>query len=202
MATAKQAGGRPRESRVDASIAAAVGAVIAERGYSGLTVDLVAQHAGIGKAAIYRRYSTKQEMIFAILLHTLQEAPPDDSGTLAGDLAALTEQIAAQVVQAGGDTLSGLLADVRADPVLRAQFAQTFLTVERGIIATVLERAVTRGELPAKPDTVVVQTLLLGPLYTWMAVLDEDPASMGMLTQIVASMTTSALNAGIVPAAP
>ncbi|MEV6277856.1 TetR/AcrR family transcriptional regulator [Nocardia sp. NPDC051832] len=200
MAAAKQQGGRPREARVDTSVAAAVREVIGERGYGGLTVDAVARTAGVSKAAIYRRYSTKQEMTFATLLHDLQEEPPADTGSLAGDLTALTEQIATQVVGPGGDTLSGLLADIRADPELRARFAQTFLMVERGVIATVLDRAVARGELAARPDPAIVQALLLGPLFAWLVVLDEDPAHATELSRLIASMAASALSTGLLPA--
>ncbi|MEV0335598.1 TetR/AcrR family transcriptional regulator [Nocardia sp. NPDC050717] len=173
--------------------------VIMERGYGGLTVDAVALRAGVSKAAIYRRFSTKQEMIFAVLLHDLQEEPPADSGTLRGDLIALAEQIAAQVVGPGGDTLSGLLADIRADPVLRTRFAEAFLVVERTIISTVLDRAIARGELTDRPDVAIVQALLLGPVYAWVVVLDEDTTRATELTHLVATMVASALIAGQVP---
>ncbi|NEW40722.1 TetR/AcrR family transcriptional regulator [Nocardia cyriacigeorgica] len=193
MATAKRASGRPREQRVDTSIAAAVGALIDEGGYAGLTVDAVAARAGVSTAAIYRRYATKQEMTFAVLLHDLREESPADTGTLQGDLCALTERIAAQVAGSGAGTLTGLLADIRADPELRARFEATFLTVERAIIATLLDRAVARGELARRPDVALVQALLLGPLYAWLIVLDEDPARAPEIARLVAAMAADAL---------
>ncbi|UGT41590.1 TetR/AcrR family transcriptional regulator [Nocardia yamanashiensis] len=192
MTKAKQAGGRPRQSRVDTSIATAVRVLIAERGYASLTVDAVALQAGVSKAAIYRRYATKQEMIFSVLLHDLREQPPADTGTLRGDLGALTEQIAAQVT-ASAATLTGLLADIRADPALTARFAGAFLPVERAIIATVLDRAVARGELSHRPEPALVQALLLGPLYAWLVVLDENPVHTRELADLVAAMTATAL---------
>lgn len=185
---------------MDVSIAAAVREVIAAHGYGGLTVDAVALSAGVSKATIYRRYSSKQEMTFAVLLHDLEEVPPADTGSLHGDLTALARQIAAQVSGPGGDTLSSLLADIRADPNLRARFEQTFIAVERGIITTVLDRALARGELAARPDPVLVQALLLGPLYTWLVVLDEDPTHTTDLADLVATMATTALAAGALPA--
>ncbi|MFE3446838.1 TetR/AcrR family transcriptional regulator [Nocardia sp. NPDC059180] len=199
MATAKRASGRPREQRVDTSIAEAVHALIDERGYAGLTVDAVAAHAGVSTAAIYRRYATKQEMTFAVLLHDMREESPADTGTLRGDLRALTEQIAAQVRGSGAGTLPGLLADIRADPELRARFEATFLTVERGIITTLLDRAITRGELTRRPDVGLVQALLLGPLYAWLIVLDEDPAYAPELADLVAATATVALTANLLP---
>ncbi|MGW6421289.1 TetR/AcrR family transcriptional regulator [Nocardia sp. NPDC055053] len=201
MATSKQAGGRPREQRVDTSIAAAVRAVIEANGYAGLTVDAVAATAGVGKAAIYRRYATKQEMTFAVLLHDQREESPADTGTLLGDLSALTERIAGQVRGPGSGTLTGLLADIRADPGLRTRFAETFLAVERGIITTLLDRAITRGELTHRPDAALVQALLLGPLYAWLVVLDEDPTRATELAHLVATVATNALTANLLPTA-
>lgn len=199
MTKAKQAGGRPRQTRVDTSIAAAVRVLIEERGYASLTVDAVALHAGVSKAAIYRRYATKQEMIFAVLLHDLREQPPADTGSLHGDLRALTEQIAAQVA-ASATTLTGLLADIRADPGLTARFAETFLPVERTIIATVLDRAIARGELSHRPDPALIQALLLGPLYAWLVVLDENPVHARQLAGLVADLTATALVTDRLPA--
>ncbi|MFE6920946.1 TetR/AcrR family transcriptional regulator [Nocardia sp. NPDC057663] len=199
MATSKHAGGRPREQRVDTAIAAAVRAVIGESGYAGLTVDAVAATAGVGKASIYRRYATKQEMTFAVLLHDLREESPADTGTLHGDLSALTEQIAEQLRGPGAGTLTGLLADIRADPELRTRFAETFLAVERGIITTLLDRAITRGELTHRPDAALVQALLLGPLFAWLIVLDEDSARATELAHLVATVATNALTANLLP---
>ncbi|MFC9898053.1 TetR/AcrR family transcriptional regulator [Nocardia sp. NPDC127579] len=202
MTKARNAGGRPRELRVDTSIAQAVVAVLADHGYAGLTMDAVATRAGVSRAAIYRRYANKQEMAFTVLLHDLDESAPADSGSLRGDLCALTEEIAAQVSASGPDTLHGLLADIRADPALNERFATTYLSVERGIIATLLDRAVERGELARRPDPGVVQALLLGPLYAWLIVLDDDPERAPALAQLVAGMVTEALTAGLLPVQP
>ncbi|MEU4599796.1 TetR/AcrR family transcriptional regulator [Nocardia sp. NPDC023988] len=199
MAKTKQAGGRPREQRVDTSIASAVREVIGESGYGGLTVDAVAARAGVSKAAIYRRFSSKQEMTFAVLLHDLGEESPADTGSLRGDLVALSEQIAAQVVGSGADTLSGLLADVRADPDLRTRFASTFLAVERAIITTVVDRAIERGEVTHRPDPAVLQALILGPLYAWLIVLDEDSARVPPLIELIATMIADALTKDLLP---
>ncbi|MFD5177903.1 TetR/AcrR family transcriptional regulator [Nocardia sp. NPDC058379] len=184
---------------MDASIAAAVRAVLDERGYAGSTVDAVATRAGVSKATIYRRYATKQEMTFAVLLHDLRAAAPADTGSLSADLRALTTQIATQVRDAGAGNLTGLLADIRADPRLRIRFATTFLPVERRIITTVLDRAIARGELTRAPDPAVVQALLLGPLYSWLIMLDENPTRATELTGLVATVVTEALTTNLLP---
>ncbi|GAA5077938.1 TetR/AcrR family transcriptional regulator [Nocardia iowensis] len=201
MSTVKQAGGRPRESRVDHALAEAVRALLSEHGYASLTVDAVAARAGVSKAAIYRRYATKEEMTFAVLVHDLREEPPADTGSLRGDLTALAARIGDQIGRSAADVMTGLLADVRADAALGARFAATYLAVERSVIATLLDRAVTRGELPERPDSPVVHALLLGPLFTWPIVLGEDPDRIPKLAPVVARIVADALIAGALPPA-
>ncbi|SEE90315.1 TetR/AcrR family transcriptional regulator [Jiangella alba] len=188
--------GRPRERRVDHAIADAVRTLLAERGYPSLTVDAVAARAGVGKAAIYRRYATKQEMTFSVLLHDAREPAPADTGSLKGDLLALTSQIADQLAESSAGVMAGLLADVYADPALSERFERTFLAVERSIVATLIDRAVVRGELSHRPDTAVVHVLLLGPMFAWLIMLDEDPARAPELAVIVAGLIHETLVSG------
>lgn len=184
---------------MDHALTAAVRALLAEHGYASLTVDAVAARAGVSKAAMYRRYASKQEMTFAVLLHDLGEEPPADTGSLRGDITALAARIGDQLGRSSADVMVGLLADVHADQALGDRFATTYLEVERSIVTTLLDRAVTRGELPHRPDPAAVHVLLLGPLFAWLIMLDEDPARTPHLANTIAQIVTDALTAGTVP---
>lgn len=196
MTSAKQPVGRPRDRQIDGAIAAATRELLVERGYAKLTVDAVAARAGIGKAAIYRRFATKQEMIFAATVHDMAEPPPPDSGTLRGDLAAVCRTIAAQLTAAPPDVLHGLLADLHADSRLGARFNGTFIQRERAVIEQVLDRAVARGELEEAPDPAVVHALLLGPIFYWLLILTGDRGKADDLGGTVADAVANALAAG------
>lgn len=195
MPEAKQPVGRPRDSQIDHAIAAATRAILAERGYAKLTVDAVAARAGIGKAAIYRRFATKQEMIFAATVHDMEEPPPPDSGSLRGDLEAIGEVIASQLSTAPPDVLHGLLADIHGDAKLGARFTGTFIERERFVIDTVLARAVERGELAAAPDAAIVHALLLGPIFYWLLILIGDRAKLDELVRTTAGAVAETLRA-------
>ncbi|MFI9407626.1 TetR-like C-terminal domain-containing protein [Nocardia sp. NPDC052316] len=199
MPKPKQAGGRPRDSRVDHAIAAAVRSLLAEQSYATLTVDAVAARAEISKAAIYRRYATKQEMIFAVLVHDLDEAPPTDTGSLRGDITELVTRISDQLARSAPGVMAGLLADIHADSALAVRFTDSYLAVERSVITTLLNRAVARGELPHRPDPALVHALLLGPLFAWQIMLDEDPTRTTILADAVAQSATAALTSGALP---
>lgn len=199
MSKPKQAGGRPRDSRVDHAIDAAVRSLLTEHGYAALTVDAVAARAGVSKAAIYRRHATKQDMIFAVLLHDLSADPPADSGSLRGDIAALTTRIGDQLARTAAEVMVGLLADIHADAALDTRFTGTYLAVERSVVTTLLDRAVVRGELADRPDPALVHVLLLGPLFAWQIMLNENPARTTYLAQVVAQIVTDALTGGGIP---
>ena len=56
-------GGRPRDPSRDGVIRAAILRLLADVGYGALTMDAVASEAGVGKATIYRRWRTKQDLV-------------------------------------------------------------------------------------------------------------------------------------------
>lgn len=193
MPQPKQGVGRPRESRVDDAISRATREVLTERGYAKLTVDAVAAKASVGKAAIYRRYATKQEMIFAATVHDMEEKPPPDTGSLRTDLAAICETIGAQLSSAPSDVLHGLLSDIHGDSSLGARFSATFLERQRFILDEVLSRAVRRGELIGPIDTGTVHALLIGPIFCWLLILMGDREKLPGLTRTVADMVATEL---------
>ncbi|MEV6394609.1 TetR/AcrR family transcriptional regulator [Streptomyces sp. NPDC051907] len=198
MPNPRQAVGRPRDSQVDHAIVRATRELLGERGYAGLTVDAVATRAGVGKAAIYRRYATKQEMIFSAVVHDMGEQPPPDAGSLRADLAAVCQTIAGQLGSAPTDVLAGLLADVYSDTALGARFSETFLQRERLVVTEVLDRAVARGELAARPDPATVQALLMGPIFAWLLILMGDPDKVPDLARTVAESVAAVLLTGAV----
>jgi AcrR family transcriptional regulator len=185
--------GRPREEKVDEAIVRATRAVLAERGYAGLTVDAVAAAAGVGKAAIYRRHATKQEMIFAATVHDLALEAPSDGASLAADLVAVAEGFAEQLGRAPADVLAGLLADIYGDPALAERFAATFLVRQQAVLEEVLDRAVGRNELAQPVDVRVAHALLLGPVFAWMLIVDGDPDRTGVLARLAGEAAASAL---------
>ncbi|WP_280382521.1 TetR/AcrR family transcriptional regulator [Nocardia wallacei] len=193
MSKPKQAVGRPRDSQVDHAIASAARELVAERGYAGFTVDAVAARARVGKAAIYRRYATKQELIYSVLVRATRTPLVPDTGSLAGDLAAVCEAFGTRFDGLPPDVLNGLLADIYADPSLGDRFADTFLASERFVVTEVLDRAVAAGDLSRRPDPGMVQALLLGPIFAWLLILDGEPAMVPDLGRMAAEAASIAL---------
>ncbi|MBN9743612.1 TetR/AcrR family transcriptional regulator [Amycolatopsis sp. A1MSW2902] len=178
--------GRPREQGIDAAVRAAVNELLEEVGYQRCTVDAIAARAGVGKAALYRRWKSKAELVFAAVVHDDALAAPPDTGTLRGDVAGVLADIQSaldgpQVRNA----LPGLLADLRAEDAPTARLGELFLVRERAYLTEVLDRAIARGELARRPEMSVVHAMLLGSVFAWLHLLRE-PVPPGGLADALA----------------
>ncbi|MEV5829618.1 TetR/AcrR family transcriptional regulator [Spirillospora sp. NPDC052242] len=144
---------RRRGEELEAAIMRAVWEQLAEVGYAALTVKDVAARARTGKAVLYRRWPGRAELVFAAMVHGIPAADDlPDTGALRSDVVRLLEQVAGRFAGIGGDVLWGLLAESARDPELLALIRSDLLdALHRGPMATLVERAVERGEIdPAR----------------------------------------------------
>src|SRR3954462_5525024 len=91
-------GGRPRDPSRDSVIRAAILRLLADVGYGALTMDAVASEAGVGKATIYRRWRTKQDLVVDTIsdLNREQVARPD-TGSLENDVRLMLRSLVAVI---------------------------------------------------------------------------------------------------------
>jgi AcrR family transcriptional regulator len=164
---------RPRvEGDREREILDATLTVLADTGYDRLTMDAVATEAKASKATLYRRWTSKQELVVEAVCSQKQHPPMPDTGTLRGDL------LAAYCGLGGlGDARSmGVLAAVVTAMARDQEFAEVyrrdFIGPKQSAMRAVLERAVARGEIrddvdlelvaPALPGIVLHRVFLLG----------------------------------------
>ncbi|AKA01276.1 TetR family transcriptional regulator [Streptomyces noursei ZPM] len=189
MTARRQRGGRPRDSRVDDKILQTTRELIDETGYPALTVDQVAARAGVGKAAIYRRYASKAEMAFAATMFEQQLPPLAGTGSLHGDLLALVRAFHIRMATPAARQLApALISEIAVKPGLEARFQDTFLAAEQAIFAEIIERAVARGELAGTVDPAMAHLLLLGSLASALYIINL-PVDDAMITDLATAAT-------------
>ncbi|MEU2360160.1 TetR/AcrR family transcriptional regulator [Streptomyces noursei] len=189
MTARRQRGGRPRDSRVDDKILQTTRELIDETGYPALTVDQVAARAGVGKAAIYRRYASKAEMAFAATMFEQQLPPLAGTGSLHGDLLALVRAFHIRMATPAARQLApALISEIAVKPGLEARFQDTFLAAEQAIFAEIIERAVARGELAGTVDPAMAHLLLLGSLASALYIISL-PVDDAMITDLATAAT-------------
>ncbi|MCK0089784.1 TetR/AcrR family transcriptional regulator [Rhodococcus sp. HNM0563] len=138
-----------------------------EAGYRGLTIEAVAQRAGVGKHTIYRRWSSMPELLLDALNHVwITEL---DYHTTRGIRADLREQFRRSVHALStppiGPVYRAVIAEAQADPELRKTLHERFLaTVEQRTLDRI-RLAQQHGELESGVDLTIPAEVLAGALY-------------------------------------
>lgn len=155
--------GRLDRSRDPAILNAAL-AALTENGYDATNMDDIAARAGVGKAAIYRRWSSKAALITDTLIHwrpDLQNDDTADTGSLAGDVEALiarAERNDNELIT--NDLVLRVALEATHDPELAPALDDLMLLRGGRIVSSILARAAARGEIAADRDwSLVADTL-------------------------------------------
>lgn len=158
--------GRPRDRLVDVAIAGSVLALLREVGYNELTIEAVAQRAGVGHTSIYRRWPSKAHMVHEVVF---PDQPPRelDSDLCFDDV---VRAFAMGVVEAMGRpearaALPGLMAEAQADPVLLRRLANRFEPVARSELRRAADLAIARGELRSDAAIDRIYDAILGTAF-------------------------------------
>lgn len=139
--------GRPRDPAADEAILAAVYAVIEECGFAGFSVEAVAARAGVGKATIYRRWPTREDLLVAAAERVMVDAEVPDTGSLRDDLVSWVWTRYRTKDDAPGSRLLGqVIVEARVNPELKT-LLRRFHDERRSVLVRVVERARQRGEI-------------------------------------------------------
>jgi AcrR family transcriptional regulator len=131
-----------------------------------LRMDDVAKRAGVSKATIYRRYSSKDELVTAVVSSMVSEIVVPDTGSTRDDLLSLMRD--AVRLYTGPDApgiLPSLVEAMAHSPRLARTVREGFLSGRRAALRTVLERGVERGDLGPDLDVELALDVLGGPLF-------------------------------------
>jgi AcrR family transcriptional regulator len=160
-----------RQGRLDRSLDAAILdaalAGVAEQGYDRLSMDDIASRAGVGKAAIYRRWPSKAVVVADAIAHwrrRLGPVEPPSTGSLRGDIEALVAAVP-DLNDAELSTIQvivGVATAAMHNPVLAAALDDLVLSTPRQVVRAVLDHAVARGEIPAGRDLSLIPDVALG----------------------------------------
>jgi len=146
--------GRKRDHTRDPEILEAALDVLAETGYDGMTIDMVAARAKAGKATLYRRWSSKGDLVVDAVacMKSVDLTTLPDTGTLRGDLVAMIRPHSIDDAQRKLKIMTGLLTMLSKDPELSDTAMAAIMQPRVEANKILLRRAVDRGEIPASTD--------------------------------------------------
>ncbi len=171
--------GRPRSERARRAILRAANELLEGEGFAAVTVEAIADRAGVSKATVYRWWPNKAAVIMDGFLSTVSsEVPFPHTGHAREDirvhLRRLTEAFGGKM----GRTVAALIAEGQADAELAEALRSRWLAVRRAEAREILEVGIERGELKGDLDPEVAVDVLYGPIYYRLLVahapLDED----------------------------
>lgn len=148
--------GRKRDHTRDPEILRCALDVLAEEGYDGMTIEMVAARAKAGKATLYRRWASKGELVLdAIACMKKGDVDPErlpDTGTLRGDLVGMIKPHSIEDNEKKLKVMAGMMSLVLRNPEL-AEAANNAIVEPRAAVNRIFfRRAVERGEIAAGCD--------------------------------------------------
>jgi AcrR family transcriptional regulator len=168
--------GRPRCPETDQRILKATLRLLAQEGYSRLSLDAVAAEAGTTKPTVYRRWSSKASLAVAALACLQTHQQPVPTGSTENDLIALLRDFRRKLLRPNGMAMIGtLLVEERHTPELLALFREKIVAARRQGLLTILRQAQERDELRAEADLPAAASLLVGSFYAQYLTGDGIP---------------------------
>ncbi len=175
---------RPTGARAEAREQAILDAaleLLMEVGYDRLSMDALAERARAGKATIYRHWSGKAQVV-AEAVRRLKgggaSEPFPSTGSLRGDLLSAMDQISCSATEVDAAIIAGVMSAMRSDPELAELVRTQVLDSKKGEFNGIIERAVSRGELPKGGSAAlveeVVSALLINRLVIQGLSIDEE----------------------------
>lgn len=160
--------GRPRSEAARLATLDAAAELLLERGLGDVSMDAIAEHAGVSKATIYRWWPTKEMLALDALYadwEAAQSALPD-TGSLRRDLlGSLRAWVRLINRRPYARVIAALVAEAHSDPELMRVYHERFIHARRERARTIFRRAIERGELAAGTDVEVALDCIYGPLY-------------------------------------
>lgn len=175
MERARRGPGRPRQEHVTQAVLDAVVDLVAESGMAALTMDAVAARAGVSKPAMYRRWSTKQDLVIAAAESRIGPLTVPDMGDFRAELRAVLTARMKAYRQPGIDRLLagviGSAAEAGAEPGAYRAYTARVMSETRHL----LERGVARGDVRSDVDVSAASTLVAASLVFRMVGEQQTP---------------------------
>ncbi len=181
--------GRPRKPETNAAILEAALALFGEVGYEGITVEAVAVRAGVGKATIYRRWSSKDELIIAAIQEALTTVEIPEIGDVRTALINLVGGATAFMrTSTAGSIFPRMAGEVAARTPLGVRYVESIIGPRRAMVRAVLSQGVTDGVLRSGLDIALLADTLVGPIILRKILRELDDSSDDLPERLVDSL--------------
>ncbi|MFB2583744.1 TetR/AcrR family transcriptional regulator [Herbiconiux liukaitaii] len=195
--------GRRRDHSRDADILDAAIEVLAEVGYDGMTMEMVAGRAKAGKATLYRRWPSKGELVVdAVACMKSKGLDLDnlpDTGTLRGDLVAMVKPAAVEDADRKLRVMGGLISVISRSPELAEAINSAIVEPRAEVNRRLFQRAIDRGEISADCDVATI-AMVAPSMTAYRLLVTQRPADRAYFLSIIDGVVLPAV--GLAPPRP
>jgi AcrR family transcriptional regulator len=182
---------RRRGATLEDAILGAAYAELSEVGYAAFTVEGVAARARTGKASIYRRWPTRNDLLLDAICSQLP-TPADcgltatipDHKSTADALRDVARMITRVSSSAAGDVIRAIKCEAVTDPDLARAIDVRFQAPRREYMTQLFRRGIERGEVRPDIDIKAIAEVLPA-LLTYKIVLQREPISGAAISAIM-----------------
>lgn len=199
IAAAETRLGRKRDHTRDPEILAAALEVLAETGFDGMTIDMVATRAKAGKATLYRRWPSKNELVIDAVAcmkqADLDQSRLPDTGTLRGDLVAMIKPRSIEDAVKKMQIMAGVMSMISATPDLADAANDALIKPRAAANRFLIQRAIDRGEVAPGCD-IDALCLVTPAMATYRTLIERKPVDRDFLISLIDGVLLPALGLG------
>lgn len=186
MTSPRRSRGRPRDPHADELIMKTALELFVERGLDGANFEAIAKRAGVAKVTIYRRWSSKEELLVQAIEQARTVVPEEEIWRSADAVPQVDAQLVDSWTGTFGDArfravLAQLIGSSTSSPALLATYREQYIEPRRQVIRAALERARQDGRLAGDPDVdidAVIDMVVGAAMYRMLIEpAADDPAA-------------------------
>jgi AcrR family transcriptional regulator len=158
--------GRPRSEETKKAILTASYELLLENGFNTITVEGIAERAGVSKATIYKWWPNKAAVVldgFFDAAETILQIP--DTGSVKEDLFLQVNNLATFITSPKGKVIREFIAEGQFNTNVAEEYRNRYFNPRRLISRNILERGISRGELKKDLDVELCIDLIFAPLF-------------------------------------
>ncbi|WP_160675981.1 TetR/AcrR family transcriptional regulator [Clostridium sp. C8-1-8] len=158
--------GRPRSEKTKQAILTAAYELLLENGFGSVTIEKIAERAGVSKATIYKWWSNKGAVVMdAFFDAAVVRLPIPDTGSTLNDMIIQVNNLSKFLTSKEGKAINEIIAEGQFDPKLAEAYRNTYFKPRRLDSRYILERGISRGELSKDLDIELAMDLMFAPLF-------------------------------------
>lgn len=186
---------RTRDPLIESRVLRSAISVYATAGWTGFTFEAVARDAGVGKPAIYRRWDSREDLLFAAVDIEMPAHDLPDTGSIRGDLIGMADELLDGMIRGPGAAVGRLQIDVTVHPEPLGRIHEKLVLSRRDASRQMIRRAIERGELRSDTPITTLLDLVAGAVSNhWRnALAGERPTLIAQRRAYVASVVDAAL---------